>query len=821
MLIEAEKFMSQKPNLVMRLGLTEDPASHVAVRPKGSASVLTKSGHSRSVQNSPETLDDYATALEAFIAQLRGRAKRVISDGHHDDALRTTAMLASVAEAQIRGANPLRLLLRGFTCTSNKGRVRLNLQLLYLHYRYIKKRSDAKQILIVIKSGFFDRDFYTRHNKDVANTGVDPVLHFLDHGAKELRSPSTRFDVPFYLKRYPDVEVERENPLVHFLRFGMNDGYLPLAPDEILPERHWALPVRPAVAISKPQEIKALPAKVESSKDVTAPRIVVYTAVAGGYDQLAGLTTAYPDVDFVVFRDDAEKVAGWTPRPFNFFHKDPTRMARFVKLHPHLYFSDYDVSVWIDANIIVKGDLRELIQKLADDDVAGIFHHPLRNCVYVEGKECIKRSKDNSDAIERQLEKYKSEGYPVAAGLWETNVVVRRHNDARCKALMKEWWKEIEAGSRRDQLSLPVAAMRAGIEIVPLGRRRENARDHKIVGLVQHPPRKIVANAIAPKHVQRPIDLQSRSTVIGICVHNALEDVKACLNSIVRSNRHEARVVIVDDASNEDTAEFLKGFAQKNPFVKLIRNDDNKGYTNSANVVLAHGGSDWTVVLNSDTILARNSIGRLISAGEQFAHIGVIGAMSNAASWQSVPRLTGDDGKFCVNKVPDGMTVDDVGEICATVGADDVVFVPLVNGFCFAVRKAAADVVGFFDEEHFPMGYGEEDDFCLRATDFGFQCALALSAYVFHAKSATFTAERRVPLVAQGAAALKKKHGEERLKASVQYLRHHPRLLRLRDDFAALESIGTSTVVPDIRGPATRHFAPRQAGQDTSRSLSV
>lgn len=335
---------------------------------------------------------------------------------------------------------------------------------------------------------------------------------------------------------------------------------------------------------------------------------------------------------------------------------------------------------------------------------------------------------------------------------------------------------------------MPVAVERTGVGIVPLGRRRENARDHKLVSLTNHPPRRIVNRSDPPKFAPRLLKAETKSVVIGICVHNALQDTKACLTSLVASDRNGAKIVIVDDCSGDETASFLADFTKANDNIQLIRHESNQGYTKSANAVLNNGGDDWTIVLNSDTIVGKRSLGSLIDCGEQFECIGVIGPMSNAASWQSVPYLTGDDGKFCVNKIPEGLTVDDMDEICRNIASSESIFVPLVNGFCFAVRRAAIDSVGLFDEESFPMGYGEEDDFCLRVANHGMQCAVSLGSYVFHSKSATFTAERRLPLVAQGAAALKLKHTDERLKASVRALRHHRRLEQFRHQFETAQS---------------------------------
>jgi hypothetical protein len=63
----------------------------------------------------------------------------------------------------------------------------------------------------------FDREFYLRTNPDVAAAGVDPLRHYLTHGAAEQRQPHPLFDPAHYLACSPAAR-SAENPLLHFLR---------------------------------------------------------------------------------------------------------------------------------------------------------------------------------------------------------------------------------------------------------------------------------------------------------------------------------------------------------------------------------------------------------------------------------------------------------------------------------------------------------------------------------------------------------------------------------------------------------------------------
>jgi hypothetical protein len=77
---------------------------------------------------------------------------------------------------------------------------------------------------LISVSGLFDPDWYRTFYSDVANSGLNPVTHYLRIGAKENRHPSRLFDAVFYVSRYPDVADAGMNPLIHYLRFGLSEG---------------------------------------------------------------------------------------------------------------------------------------------------------------------------------------------------------------------------------------------------------------------------------------------------------------------------------------------------------------------------------------------------------------------------------------------------------------------------------------------------------------------------------------------------------------------------------------------------------------------
>ena len=78
--------------------------------------------------------------------------------------------------------------------------------------------------------------------------------------------------------------------------------------------------------------------------------------------------------------------------------------------------------------------------------------------------------------------------------------------------------------------------------------------------------------------------------------------------------------------------------------------------------------------------------------------------------------------------------------VAATCNAGRLSDVPTGVGFCLYISRASREAVGLFDEEAFGRGYGEENDFCLRAAKAGFRNVLAEDIFVYHAGAVSFAA---------------------------------------------------------------------------------
>lgn len=265
-------------------------------------------------------------------------------------------------------------------------------------------------------------------------------------------------------------------------------------------------------------------------------------------------------------------------------------------------------------------------------------------------------------------------------------------------------------------------------------------------------------------------------------VYNACDDVLLCLSALIEKTDLIHRVIVINDGQEERTAEMLKAFDAKYNHLEVITNEKNIGYTKSVNKGVSYSNADWVVVLNSDTIVSEGWLGRLMNCALSDEKVGMVGALSNAASWQSVPQIYDAEGDWNLNPIPKGMTVDDMAREISDISTREYPSVGVINGFCQLINMQMLDVIGVLDEIAFPVGYGEENDMCARAVKAGYKLLIADDTYVYHAKSKSFGHEKRKVLAKQGSAALKKKHPDVNWGEITKVIFHNPALVSMRNE---------------------------------------
>ena len=147
---------------------------------------------------------------------------------------------------------------------------------------------------------------------------------------------------------------------------------------------------------------------------------------------------------------------------------------------------------------------------------------------------------------------------------------------------------------------------------------------------------------------------------------------------------------------------------------------------------MALSADNDVLLLNSDTEVAGDWLDRIRAAAYGDQKVASVTPFSNNATICSYPRFCQD------NDLPEGWTTADLDALCARTNPGQVVDVPTGVGFCMYIRRAALAEVGLFDVENFGKGYGEENDFCVRAAQAGWRNLHALDTFVRHFGGVSF-----------------------------------------------------------------------------------
>ena len=216
-----------------------------------------------------------------------------------------------------------------------------------------------------------------------------------------------------------------------------------------------------------------------------------------------------------------------------------------------------------------------------------------------------------------------------------------------------------------------------------------------------------------------------------IPVYNAPRELERCLASVYSTVPDDTEVVVIDDASPDpSTAEVLRRWREILPVSwKFHANQKNRGFVATANLGMRLTQND-VVLLNSDTEPAPGWLQGLQRCLSSDPLIATATPWTNNGEIASIPE-------FCqVNPVPPDASA--VAGIIARSGVAIYPELPTAVGFCMAISRSAIDRIGVFDEVLFGKGYGEENDFSVRAAQAGMRNVLCDDAYVVHLGGRSF-----------------------------------------------------------------------------------
>ena len=237
-----------------------------------------------------------------------------------------------------------------------------------------------------------------------------------------------------------------------------------------------------------------------------------------------------------------------------------------------------------------------------------------------------------------------------------------------------------------------------------------------------------------------------------VVTYNNLELTRACLDSLERySDYGNLEVIVVDNASSDDTPSFLRDWASRGDRRRVILNEDNRGFAAANNQGLAAATGDYLVMLNNDTYVTPGWVGTLVGHLRRDHTLGMLGPVTNNIGnearidirYEDMAGMLGAAGEY---------TARHVGQLT-----------PLRTAafFCVMLRREVFEKVGPLDEA-FGIGFFEDDDYCRRVEQAGWSIACAEDVFIHHHLSASFNKlnqERRARLFEENKALYEKKWG--------------------------------------------------------------
>lgn len=205
-----------------------------------------------------------------------------------------------------------------------------------------------------------------------------------------------------------------------------------------------------------------------------------------------------------------------------------------------------------------------------------------------------------------------------------------------------------------------------------------------------------------------------------IPVWNHLEMTADCIASIKKNTKYPYGIILIDNASDEPTRQYLKSLSEKMSAVRVIRNDENKGFVKAVNQGIKESVAPYICVMNNDTVVTEGWLSELVSILAGNADIGLINPSSNT-SCQFPGKL-------------------DIESYAKTLNALKGKYQELYRcrGFAMVVKKEVVDKIGCLDTT-FGMGYFDDIDYSKRAQKLGYRTVRAKAAYVYHKGSQSFS----------------------------------------------------------------------------------
>lgn len=236
----------------------------------------------------------------------------------------------------------------------------------------------------------------------------------------------------------------------------------------------------------------------------------------------------------------------------------------------------------------------------------------------------------------------------------------------------------------------------------------------------------------AAQAFQKQVKIPQLSACVSVVVltHNQWGVTNRCLTQLLAKTPEMRELIIIDNASTDETPDQLQRLAARDPRVRVVLNAQNRGFAAGCNQGLALAQAPYQLLLNNDVMVTSGWLARLLN-GMEAQQADLVG-----------PAATGVDGlQNVVNMLPQCLEDRDLCEEYAQQRAlrhaDQVTEIHRLVGFCLLMRRRVLEQIGGLDTR-FGIGYFEDDDFCYRALRAGLRLRWVPGSFVHHLGSVSF-----------------------------------------------------------------------------------
>ncbi len=226
---------------------------------------------------------------------------------------------------------------------------------------------------------------------------------------------------------------------------------------------------------------------------------------------------------------------------------------------------------------------------------------------------------------------------------------------------------------------------------------------------------------------QVPWRLEKKVSVVILAI-NQLEYTRKCIVSLQQNCRQPLEIILVDNGSTDGSEAYFRSIAG----AKVIRNEVNVGVAAGWNQGVALATGDYVFILNNDTIVSAGCVENLVRCAEQHPPLGMVVPRCNEVGGPQ--RLDGFSSKDPKE------IIEEAGKI-QTINALSCWEFPRLKGVAMLIPRVVLQQVGPFDEQ-FGIGNFEDDDYCYRLKNHGYQLFIADDAFLYHYGSVSFKGEK-------------------------------------------------------------------------------